>query len=119
MLTEFSLDPPEPLPRKVNVFFVVLALGVAITGCYSALQFTETLLMTTMKKTTSQRKASVALMVLASAFSIAVNAVFLMHFLSMSAIEHGGKPVRYGLGGTVSRRDGGGGEDVPVPMRSS
>lgn len=101
MLTEFSLDPPPALPVTVNIFFIVLSLCTAVVGGYSALQFTEALIGSTLKRSGSNKGARTFLILIAASFSIAVNAIFVMHMLAMSSVVPTNVLIRYSLTGTI------------------
>lgn len=100
MLSEFSLTAPTPLPVQVNIFFIVLAIATSIIGGYSALQFTESLILSTLKKNV-HKKTRTVLILIAASFSIGINAVFVMHILSMSSVTPKYIPIRYALAETI------------------
>lgn len=72
----FSLDVEaygKPLPIEVNVFVVILAWCVSIVGAYSALSFTETLIMTRIRAGSREyvgSRGNAGLLVMAAAVSV-------------------------------------------------
>lgn len=98
MALMWDMAPPEGEPGSWNIFFMVLSLMMAVIGSYTAIQFIETL-MAVEKDNNSHmsKKGSAGFSVFAASWCIAINCVWVMHFLAMSAVGHGHRPVRYNL----------------------
>ncbi|RYG57559.1 hypothetical protein EON66_00080 [archaeon] len=102
MYWEFSSNPPPGVPSTVNVFFVILSFAVAVTGAYTALQFTEALVNNQLQMKSSQRRGGTVLTLIAAAFSIATLTIWIMHFTSMISVKHPGYEIMYELWSTIA-----------------